>query len=191
MKQRIVRRSVPIALALAVQFVLPAPQGAAQERGSSNRGASQQAAPQSLRPQAVVRDVELAESAVLHGRVVDGAGRPVSGVAIWVRSGDAWAATVFSGEQGEFVVEKLAGGGVIQLATRGGVAVYRAWANGTAPPGASSQALVVLQPEVMRGQRPISELFFGDPVVVGLVVAAAVAIPIAVANSKKSRAPGS
>jgi hypothetical protein len=44
---------------------------------------------------------------------------------------------------------------------------------------------------VERGQRPFSDLFFADPLLVGLVVAAAIAIPIAVSSSRNDRPAGS
>ncbi len=170
------RRWVPLAIALVCQFALiPALPLEAQE-------------PVSTTP--VVRDVALKTPATLHGQVVDAAGQPLRSIPLWMQVGGRWLAIGSSDEFGRFRVSGLRGG-VVVLATDRSQAAYRVWVPGTAPPGAAEQALLVSQGEVVRGQRPISELFFGDPLVVGLAVAAAVAVPIVVSNSKKSRAPGS
>ena len=55
----------------------------------------------------------------------------------------------------------------------------------TAPPAASQSLLLVKDGETIRGQQPIANLFT-SPLVIGLVLAAAIAIPIAVNNSSKS-----
>ncbi len=176
MRYTTARRWVPLAVALVCQFAL----------GPTLPAHAQQ--PVSTAP--VVRDVMLKTPATLHGQVVDAAGRPVRSVPLWIQVDGHWRSIGSSDELGRFQVNGLRGG-VVVLATDRSQAAYRVWIPGTAPPGAAEQALLVAQGEVVRGQRPISELFFGDPLVVGLAVAAAIAVPIVVANSKKSRAPGS
>jgi hypothetical protein len=43
-----------------------------------------------------------------------------------------------------------------------------------------------MEPLAVRGQGPLSELLTYDPVLVGIIIAAAIAIPVAVHNSKSA-----
>jgi hypothetical protein len=67
----------------------------------------------------------------------------------------------------------------------------RGWAPGTAPPVAVEQLLVTSSDVVVRAQYPFSHLIFGDPILIGAAIAGAIAIPIAVANSKSESPSGS
>ncbi len=172
MRSSTARHLIPVALALIIGFqITPARLRAAG-------------------PPSTPRDVALGPNGSLRGVVVDPAGRPQASVSLWIEHQGMWLPAGQSDADGSFRVSGLQGG-VLRLATPSNLAVVRVWMPGTAPPGAAEAAVVVTEPGVTRGQRPISELFFGDPIVVGLALAGAIAVPIIVANSKKSRAPGS
>ncbi len=172
MRSSTARQLIPIALALVIGFqVTPARLRAAG-------------------PPSTPRDVALSSDGLLRGVVVDPAGKPQAAVALWIENQGMWLPAGTTKPDGTFQIAGLRGG-VFRLATPSNLAVLRVWMPGTAPPGAAEAAVVVTKPGVTRGQRPISELFFGDPIVVGLALAGAIAVPIIVANSKKSRAPGS
>ena len=137
-----------------------------------------------------ITDIALGAGGQLRGRVVDVQGRAKeTSQIVVVQDGRQMAATQ-SDRLGRFSVDGIHGG-VFQVLAGGNMYVCRGWTAGTAPPIATEQLLVVDGGVVERGQRPISDLFFADPIMVGLVVAAAIAIPIAISNSKKDRPPGS
>ena len=172
MRSSTARHLIPTALALVVGFqITPARLMAAD-------------------PPSVPRDVAIGSDGSLRGVVVDPAGEPQASVPLWIETQGMWLPAGTTNADGTFQIAGLRGG-VLRLATPSHLAVVRVWMPGTAPPGAAEAAVVVTESGVTRGQRPISELFFGDPVVVGLALAGAIAVPIIVANSKKSRAPGS
>ena len=92
--------------------------------------------------------------------------------------------------EGVFAVSKLRGG-VHEIATADNLQVCRLWAAGTAPPGAAKSIDVVSPGEVVRGQygpppgnRFIkkAKVWATNPFIVGGVVAAAIAIPVALSD---------
>jgi hypothetical protein len=66
----------------------------------------------------------------------------------------------------------------------------RAWTHAAAPPAATDQLTVVDGPPLIRGQQPFSAVFT-NPLFIGLVIAAAIAIPIAVHNAQHDHPSGS
>ncbi|MHB9077332.1 MAG: carboxypeptidase-like regulatory domain-containing protein [Pirellulaceae bacterium] len=135
-------------------------------------------------------DIALGTSGELRGQVLDVQGRPATASRIVVLQDGRPVATVSSNAQGAFQTRGLHGG-LFQVAVGNQVYACRGWAAGTAPPAAVDQLLVVPSGKVERGQRPLSDIFLSDPVLVGLFVAAAIAIPVAIYNSKSGRQPGS
>jgi hypothetical protein len=129
-------------------------------------------------------DIALAEGGTLHGVVVNAEGvtQPQADVAV-VYAGKQVAVTT-TNEQGQFHVTKLRGG-IHQVVSGAGTAVYRLWAPETAPPTATQQAMIVADGHVQRGQGPVKRIVTNPWVVAG-VVGAAIAVPIAVNNNKKS-----
>ncbi len=146
--------------------------------------------PQSLlsaaEPQApVATDVALRDGSVLVGRVVDTNGVGVAGTDVSVRLGSATPVAAKTTADGSFAVEALHGG-VYQIAAADGHGVYRLWSPGTAPPAASSQALLVAGKGVVRGQDDDPhpwKTFLTNPFVIAAVVCTAVAIPVVLHNS--------
>ncbi len=132
---------------------------------------------------AQITDVALGQGGLLKGQVISSSGAAQAGARVmFVQNGKQVAATVTDGE-GYFAVKGLSGG-VYQVATGESVMVYRVWAANTAPPIAHNDILLVAGENVVRGQGGI---LYGlsNPWVIGAGVAAAIAIPVALANDKK------
>lgn len=139
---------------------------------------------------AAIRDVELAQGGLLVGRLTDANGQAVAGAPISVMSQGKPLASMQTDAEGVFAVANLRGG-VHEVATDDHVQVCRLWAPGTAPPGTAQTIDVVAPGEVIRGQygpppgnRFIrkAKVWATNPLVIGGVVAAAVAIPVALSD---------
>ncbi len=76
-------------------------------------------------------------------------------------------------------------GGVCEFQTETNRDVYRLWAPRTAPPAAQQRVLLVSDSKVVLGQNCGGNAlgWLANPWVLGGLVAAAIAIPLAVANS--------
>jgi len=137
----------------------------------------------------VMTDVELRDGGVLLGQVVTPENRPVAGVDVLLRSGTQELGVSKTDNDGYFTFSGLRTG-VYQVATPEGQAAYRVWTQGTAPPGAPIGALVVNGNDTVRGQSGMRSLkcFFTNPWVIAGIIATAIAVPVAIHNSKK---PGS
>ena len=81
--------------------------------------------------------------------------------------------------RGQFRFTNLPGG-LYRIATPDITLECRAWTATLAPPGARQSLLVVANMYSARGQQPINEVFCFNPFLMGTIVAAAIAIPIAV-----------
>jgi hypothetical protein len=75
-------------------------------------------------------------------------------------------------------------GGVYQLIVDRAAVTCRVWTAQAAPPAAAEQLVLVAPTATVRGQQPFSAVFT-NPLVIGLIVAAAVVVPIAVHNAHK------
>jgi hypothetical protein len=152
-------------------------------------------APAQERPAAaqahVVRDVELGYGGLLVGRLLDANGRPLSAVEVSIQSGGKPLAATQTDAEGVFAVSNLRGG-VHEIATADNVQVCRFWAPGTAPPRAPKSIDVVSDSNVVRGQygpppgnRMLqrAKVWATNPFIVGGVVAAAIAIPVALSDN--------
>lgn len=138
----------------------------------------------------IIRDVELARGGLLVGRLLDANGRPLANADVALISGESTLAETRSDAEGVFAVSGLRGG-VHQIVTPDTAQVCRLWANGTAPPRTASSVDVVAAEDVVRGQYgpppgnrmwKKAKVWATNPFVIGGVVAAAVAIPIALAD---------
>lgn len=126
-----------------------------------------------------VRDVALQAGGVLEGQVLDTQGQPVANAAVravglgtraeQVRTAQADAA-------GRFQIAGLSGG-VYRLETAQGLVICRLWAPNTSPPAAESSVLLVHGGETVRGN--LSSIGWLGWTLIGLGVAAAIAIPLA------------
>lgn len=138
-----------------------------------------------------IKDTVLGKSGVLRGRVYNAQGAPLPGVGVAVLTIDGKAVQSRTTDTGEFAVGGLKGG-VYQVVAGHGSQVIRAWSDGTAPPSALRQVLVVSDPRVVAGQHePGTFGYFlqearytlSNPLVMGGIIAAAVAIPVAIHNA--------
>jgi hypothetical protein len=120
-----------------------------------------------------VRDVALQEDGVLKGQVLDTQGAPLPGIPVVVARQGQPVATTKTAADGSFAVTGLRGG-IYEIVTAQGSAVYRLWAPRTAPPAATASALIVSEDTVVRGA-----IGGFSPWILGAIVAAAVAIPLA------------
>jgi hypothetical protein len=131
-------------------------------------------------PPAVV-DVAMADGGVLHGQLVDLQGANTTGVPVSVKVKDKEVARTTTAKDGQFSVQGLRGG-VYQVSAGEGQGVYRLWTANAAPPSAQKNAIVFTQGLFGGGPK----MLLANPIVVAGVVATAVAVPVAVANSKSS-----
>ena len=132
-----------------------------------------------------IRDVALDTSGTLTGFLIDPQGQPEAAVPVMIHEGKRRIAIVETNARGQFRVTGLKGG-VYQISSPKGTALFRLWKNGTAPRKASEYAIVVIDAKVVRGQSPMR--LFGPggslmPLGIGLGIAAAIAIPVAVHNA--------
>lgn len=144
-----------------------------------------------------VTDVELEHGGVLRGQVVGSSGQPQAKVSIRLQSGQQ-SLEVKTDAEGRFAVAGLVGS-TYQLQVGEHVQLVRAWAAKTAPPHATAGMLIVPDDSAVLGQH------CGSPVcgsgvcgggrgyggrsrvaqqrlILGGLIAAAIAIPIAVEN---------
>jgi hypothetical protein len=96
-------------------------------------------------------------------------------------------ASTQTGVDGRFAIAGVKAG-VYEVATSQGVTVCRLWAPRTAPPAAQSDALVVHGGSVVRGAQGGGGVigFLSNPWVLGGIVAAAIAIPLALDDDDAS-----
>lgn len=145
-----------------------------------------------LRPaagrQPLIHDVRLSDSGTLSGHLVDTSARPIAAELVLSREGRI-VAQCRSDDQGRFAFRNV-GGGLCRITIGQSAVACRAWTRAAAPPVAKDHLLIVGGGEAVRGQQPISALFT-SPLFVGLVVAAAVAIPVAIHNAQNDEPSGS
>ena len=133
-------------------------------------------------PQAVVTDVALNDGGTLNGRVIDPQGGGTIGVPVSLRTQDQEHVAATTTTDGHFSVKGLRGG-VYQLAAGQGHGTYRLWSPGTAPPSAQKDAIVYTQ---NGPQRSNLKMLLTNPIVIAGIVATAIAVPVALANSRHS-----
>jgi hypothetical protein len=157
-----------------------------------------------------VPDVRLDPQRRFHGAVVDGQGKAVgrsrvtlvrSDVPPPTTTGTASSGTDTPGAavdaisqttdaQGRFTFADVSAG-TYRLETDAGISICRLWTHAAAPPAAASSLLVVNDARIERGQRPIRDAFYTDPLLMAVIVGAAIAIPIAVHKSRDESPEGS
>ncbi len=134
-------------------------------------------------PAPPVVDVALNDGGVLQGQVVDLQGSGVAGVPVSVTAQDQKVVNTTTAEGGRFSVKGLRGG-VYKLVAGHGQGVYRMWAANTAPPSAQRNAIVYTQNGGGGGGG--LKMFLSNPIVIAGLVATAIAVPVALANSGSS-----
>ena len=146
-------------------------------------------------------DIAMTPKGQVMGTVTDAQGQPMAGKVVEFRAtnGRTWRAT--SGKEGNFLISGLPGS-VYQVVTGDSVRICRLWTAGTAPPSANSALLIVGDRAAVRGQpsrqgiggpqQGLGNGLFGgavtrgfsSPWVVGGILAAGLAVPIALATDR-------
>ncbi len=138
-----------------------------------------------------IADVQLHKNGVLLGQVVTAQNAPVPNEPVLLRNGKAELAKTQTDRNGYFAFKGL-DSGVYQVVAANGQGTYRAWTPGTAPPSGNQGVLIVAQKNAVRGQCAPACSFknlMSNPLVIAGIVAAAIAIPIAVHNSRGPASP--
>lgn len=133
-------------------------------------------------------DVALDAGGSLRGEVRNEQGqvKPDADVVLW--KGMDVLQRVRTDARGRFQFDRLRGG-QYRIATADVTIACRAWTAGLAPPAARQSLLVVANMYSARGQQPINEVFCFNPFLMGTIIAAAIAIPIAVHDSGDGQLP--
>ncbi len=161
-----------VAVALVVSFCLP--------RGILWAASS---------PRPTTFDLALQRDGLLVGQVIDANGMPQAHVPVTLYADNRELGSTTTNDQGVFAFEGVRSG-VYTIAAADGVAQYRVWQPRLAPPGAAQNAVVVARQDLTRGQVPGRlGMFLSRPLVIAGVVAAAIAIPLAIALSDDEEAP--
>jgi len=132
-------------------------------------------------------DVALRAGGMLVGQVVDQQGIAQPNHVVSIRFGEQEVVRTTTDHNGVFAAQGLRGG-QYELVTDDGLGVYRLWAEETAPPAASDSVVLVSGQEVVRGQwhggygAGWLNWIRSHPYITAGIVAAAVAIPVAVAS---------
>ena len=137
-----------------------------------------------------VQDVALGTDGYLEGVVIDRQGAPVSKALVSVTQGQNEIARTTTTAKGHFRVPALRGG-VYQISSSETTGVYRLWSQDSAPPAARQIATVVADQPITRGQMPLKDFFRTETFVIAAVVIAAIAIPVAIHNSRDDDDSGS
>jgi hypothetical protein len=203
----LVRRYKLVALAAVLNLCMPWRAEAADAPPTVAAIADANAAPETVN----VLDIALADGGLLVGQVYDASGGPAAGTEVALISNGAVIAHTVTDRTGVFRVAGVVGG-TYQLATPSKLQLVRAWAPRTAPPAAHQVAMMVQDETVVRGQcdcgstvgcsdcvgenrngrayagqayggRPVLEWMRAHPGMVIAGVAAAIAVPVAIAAS--------
>jgi len=135
-------------------------------------------------------DIVLRPDGSLAGQVVDVNGRPLGGAQVSVRYGDREVAVEVTDKSGHFRVKGLRTG-TCELVVGQVRETYRIWAPKTAPPSARPGVLFVAGKKQVRGQQsPLCGWLSNPCFLVGaLITAAAIAVPVAIHNSRRPSSP--
>lgn len=124
-------------------------------------------------------DIALGEQGSLTGEVRDAQGQLAVNTDVVLWQGNQMLQRTRTNKRGQFRFANLRGG-LYRIATPDITLECRAWTAKHAPPSARESLLVVANMYSARGQQPINEVFCFNPFLMGTIVAAAIAIPIAV-----------
>ncbi len=126
-------------------------------------------------------DIRLDRQGRLLGQLLDPAGIPIADAdVVLMRSGNKGANRVRTDRSGRFAFEQV-GTGTGELTAANSTRSLRLWGHDTAPPLSLPEVLMISgEDEILRGQRPLGTLFGCQPVMLGVLLAAAIAIPLAI-----------
>jgi len=173
-----------VCLAVSVALVMPSFAAPPEAAENADRSAADRTSQASATPRARIADVHLDGEGRLLGLLVDGDGVPMGRRELTLQKLQPKTAPVQvkTDAAGRFTSERLSGGLYeVRLDRRG--QVVRLWEKEAAPPKALPALLVVATDTTVRGQRRVGEILGSDTIVLGGLVAAAIAIPLAVSGS--------
>jgi hypothetical protein len=148
--------------------------------------------PKRIAPRSIIFDVALQDGGVLNGQVVDQQGRTLAATDVLLTDGrNHWRTK--TDQHGRFQLAGL-GGTTYHAKVGQYIQPIRAWVPGTAPPRSTPSVMLVHSKDVVLGQNcgsPVCGSYvrggarhpLANPFILGGLVAAAVAIPIAIHNS--------
>jgi len=146
-----------------------------------------------------VVDVAIQADGLLRGQVVDKQGRPIAGTEVQLINGRKLWRTQ-TDEKGMFQLAGLPGA-TYSLQVGQQVQLLRAWTAGTAPPSATDGVLFVQDSDVVLAQNCGSPVCgsavkaakhpLANPWIIGGLIAAAIAIPVAIHNAEDDDPPAS
>jgi len=125
-----------------------------------------------------VEDLSL-QNGLLVGGLVDASGRGVENAPVVIAQQGKPVLEMKTDSEGRFAAAGLKPG-VYQVVSHGGLNNYRVWEEGSAPATAKKGVIHRVDPEVARGgsSNPLLS-FLANPIVLAMIVAAAIAIPLA------------
>ena len=152
---------------------------------------------------ATIPDVKLNPDGLFVAQLVSTGGQPLGGRQLKITDHENKLTTATTSPQGRVAVRGLHGG-VFKVGYANQSSIVRVWTHDVAPPNAVSEFLLIQNQRVTRGQcdcgdvcnggcdavvnpdgpNPFAGILGQEPIMIGLLVAAAVAIPIAVHNSQ-------
>lgn len=125
-----------------------------------------------------VQDVQLKEEA-LRGALVDKAGNGVEDAPVVIGQKGKLIKELRTDSEGRWQLANVEPG-VYQVISHGSAAVYRVWSAENAPKNAKAGIIHQVDPEVARGGGPNPLLnALTNPILIALLIAAAIAIPLA------------
>ncbi len=151
-----------------IGLLLPRPVWALQPTGTINVAVKNTA------------DVQLDDAGTFWGQVIRADGQPLASVPIHITRHGKLVASVHTDSEGKFAVRQMRGG-VYEVATPYQSDVIRLWAARTAPPTAAERLILTARSaDIVRAQGDGQFMqFITNPWVLGGIVAAAIAIPLA------------
>ncbi len=171
-----IRRSFRTVIASLACFVMVAPVEVLAAQADGDRPIPQQPSASDI------ADVAIQAGGVLIAQEYTAEGTPHAGTTVTIQKQGRQLVQATTDANGMLAVSGLQGG-VYQLAVGQTVGSYRLWAPDTAPPAAKPGALLVEGQGVVRGQFGGGGGFMGSPWVWTAIIATAITVPIAVANS--------
>lgn len=139
-----------------------------------------------------VSDVELGPQGEWSGLVVDSQGIGVARLPVRLRCSRGPGIVAITNTEGRFTFTSVPSGtGWVEFDRS--PRICRFWKNGTAPPKATRQLLLVSQGNVVRGVQGsrIYDWMSDHPVLTYAGIATAIAVPVAVIGSNQDRGPAS
>jgi len=132
-------------------------------------------------------DVQLREGNIFDGQVITPENVAVANTEVTLLSAGHRIAQAKTDANGYFAFSGVRTG-LYQVTAAKGQGTYRLWNGRTAPPKVQQGALVYAGQETVRGQNGFRGVrnFLANPIVIAGIVATAIAVPVAIHNSKKS-----